>query len=674
MAGGAVRQPDMRASAIDLQQMLRPVASMRTGVFQLPPDIDDFTGREDDLRAVQSGLEPATDHVDVIVSAIAGRAGVGKTALATKLAHQLQPRFPDGQLYVNLRGSEVERLAPADVLGEFLLELGVARAAIPERIEQRASRYRAQLAKQRVLVVLDNAADEAQVRPLLPRSPNSAALITSRARLAKLRGARSITLDVLDPDQAVELLARVVGERRVAAQPEAARRIVELCGYLPLAIRIAGARLAARGQWPLTKLANRLADEHDLLAEFRLRDVEVRASFTLTYQALAEDERRAFRYLSLLKAPEFTAWVAAALLDTELDQARELVQRLVRSEVVEVARQGSTSETRYRFHDVLRAFARERLWNEDGATAQEAALERTLDAYLDLTRYVATLLEPGDRRPSFVGWPQRVFSMDAGRIADDPSAWFADERLNLISAVEQAYENGLLKVTWELAGTLTYFFKLRSHWTHWQRTQELALRAARRVANDQAMASALRSLGDVYSQRGRFDKAIREFTQCLVLFRSLGDRRGEAWTLVGLANAHREQGALGEAMTEFEQGLRLFRSLGDPQGEAWTLEGLGVLHRNRGEFSKATECFAQGLDLARAAGDRREQAYCLVNLAIVHRERGQFDPALTWYDQARPIFRQLGDNHGEAFVLLNIAHIQREQRRFEESRASLRRA
>jgi hypothetical protein len=171
MPGGAVRQPDMRASAIDLQQMLRPVASMRTGVFQLPPDIDDFTGREDDLRAVQSGLEPATDHVDVIVSAIAGRAGVGKTALATKLAHQLQPRFPDGQLYVNLRGSEVERLAPADVLGEFLLELGVARAAIPERIEQRASRYRAQLAKQRVLVVLDNAADEAQVRPPAPTQP-----------------------------------------------------------------------------------------------------------------------------------------------------------------------------------------------------------------------------------------------------------------------------------------------------------------------------------------------------------------------------------------------------------------------------------------------------------------------------------------------------------------------
>lgn len=644
---------------------------MRTGMFQLPPDIDDFTGREDDLRAARSGLERSTDHAPAVVSAIAGRAGVGKTALATKLAHQLQPRFPDGQLYVNLRGSEVERLAPTDVLGEFLLELGVARAAIPERLEQRASRYRAQLAKQRVLVVLDNAADEAQVRPLLPRSPSSAALITSRARLTKLRGVRSITLDVLDRDQAVELLARVVGAKRVAAEPEAARRIVELCGYLPLAIRIAGARVAARGPWPLAELADRLADEHDLLAEFRLGDVEVRASFTLTYQALAEDEGRAFRYLSLLKAPEFTAWVAAALLDTEPDQARELVERLVKAEVVEVARQGSTSETRYRFHDVLRAFARERLWNEDTAAAQEAALERTLDAYLDLTRYVATLLEPGHRRPSLTGWPHRVFSMDAGRIADDPSAWFADERLNLITAVEQAYENGLLKVTWELAGALTYFFKLRSHWTYWQRTQELALRAARRVANDQAMASALRSLGDVYSQRGRFDRAIREFNQCLVLFRSLGDRRGEAWTLVGLANAHREQGALDEAMTEFEQGLGLFRSLGDPQGEAWTLEGLGVLHRNRGEFPKATRCFDRGLELARAAGDRREQAYCLVNLAIVHRDQGQFDPALVWYDQARPIFRQLGDNHGEAFVLLNIAHIQREQRRFEESRASL---
>ena len=671
MAGDVARQPDRMASAIDLQQMLRPVSSMRTGVFQLPPDIDDFTGREDDLRAVQRGLEHSTDPDGVIVSAIAGRAGIGKTALATKVAHQLRPQFPDGQLYVNLRGSEVERLAPTDVLGEFLLELGVARAAIPERLDQRASRYRAQLAKQRVLVVLDNAADEAQVRPLLPRSRSSAALITSRARLAKLRGARSIMLDVLDRVQAVELLSRVVGAKRVAAEPEAAGRIVELCGYLPLAVRIAGARLAARGQWPLAELANRLADEHDHLAELRLRDVEVRASFTLTYQALAEKECRAFRFLSLLKAPEFTTWVAAALLHTELGEARELVERLVQAEVVEVARQDPTGEKRYRFHDVLRAFARERLWNEDTAAAQEAALERALDAYLELTRYVATLLEPGDRRPRLVGWPQRVFAMDAGRIANDPSAWFAAERVNLISAVEQAYENDLLKVTWELAGCLTYYFKLRSHWTHWQRTQELGLRAARRVANDGAAASALRSLGDVHAQRGRFDKAIHEFDQGLILFRSLEDRRGEAWTLVGLGNAHREQGSLDEAMTEFEQGLGLFRSLGDPQGEAWALEGLGVMHRNRGEFSKARGCFERGLALARVAGDRREQAYCLVNLAIVHRDQGQFDPALVWYDQAQPIFRQLGDNHGEAFVLLNIGHIQREQRRFEEARASL---
>jgi tetratricopeptide (TPR) repeat protein len=463
----------------------------------------------------------------------------------------------------------------------------------------------------------------------------------------------------------------VVGEKRVAAEPRAAQRIVELCGYLPLAVRIAGARLAARGQWPLAELARRLADEHDLLAELRLRDVEVRASFTLTYQALAEDESRAFRFLSLLKAPEFTAWVAAALLDTEVDEARGLIGRLVQAEVIEVARQDPSGETRYRFHDVLRAFARERLWNEESGLAQEAALERTLDAYLDLTSYVATLLEPGDRRPSAAGWPQRVFSTDAGRIANDPSAWFAAERVNLISAVEQAYENGLLRVTWQLAANLSYFFKLRSHWTNWQRTQELALRAARRVANDPVTAGALRSLGDVDCHRGRFDRAVHEYSQCLALFRSLGDRRGEAWTLVGLGNAHREQGSLESATAEFGQGLERFRSLGDSQGEAWALEGIGVIHRNRGEFHSASQCFGQGLALAQLAGDRREQAYCLMNLAIVHRDQGQFEEALDRYDQARPLFRELGDNHGEAFVLLNIGHLQREQRRFEEAGASL---
>lgn len=667
----AVASPSVDGD-IDIQQI---PPSVRTGMFRLPPDVYDFTGRDDALRTIRDLLEPSDDQATaVVVSAIAGQAGVGKTAFVTRVAHQLRPAFPDGQLYVNLRGPDGQLLQPGDVLAELLMELGVARAAIPERLDQRAARYRAQLADRRILVVLDSAGEEAQVRPLLPDAPGSAVLITSRALLGGLAATHAMVLDVLPRDQAVELLAKVVGADRVAAEPEAARTIVELCGYLPLAVRIAGAKLDAGGRAPLAEFARRLAGEHGRLAEFKLRDLEVRASFALSFEDLGEDERRIFRLLGLLKAPDFSVWVATALLDVDLTEAEELIGRLIDAEVLEVAQTAQETpngQVRYRFHDLLRILARERLWAEESPEAQESMLHRTLGAYLGLAARANERLEPGTGEADAATWPALRLSGLVERIEDDPAAWFTAERIGLIAAVVQAYDNGLWKTTWELARSLTYFFKLQTHWTDWQLTQQLALRAARRARDRHATANALRSLGDVHAQLGRFTRAVGELEQALALFETLGDGGGEARTLVNLGNAYREQGVFDEAIARFDRALHRFRTLGDRLGEAWTLEGLGVVLRQQGRLDDGTACFEQALMLFQQVGDRRGEAYCLVDLGTVHRDKGQAQAALHWLDQAQPIFRDLDDRHGETNVLLEKGHMLREQGSFEEARALL---
>lgn len=647
---------------------------MRTGLYQLPPDIEDFTGRDDAMRALQGLFETAGDHSsNVVVSSIAGRAGVGKTALATRVAHTLRPSFPDGQLYVNLRGAEAKHMESAEVLGELLHELGVARGAIRDELGERTQQYRDQLANRRILVVLDNAAEAAQVRPLLPDSPGSAALITSRAQLDELgEPTHEIVLDVLEEDQAIELLAKVVGPERVVAEPEAARMIVELCNYLPLAVRIAGAQLPATGDAPLAVLADRLAGEHGRLSELRIRDLEVRASFALNYRGFQEDERRTFRLLGLLRAPDFSAWVATALLDVEQAEADRLIGNLVSAEVLEVARQTPSGQVRYRFHDLLRVFARERMWAEEVEEAQEAALRRVLAAYLALARYATELLEPqGAEEAGAAGRPAERFSSVVGRIEADPAIWFEDERLGLIAAVEHASENDLRELTWELARTLTYFFKLRTHWTDWQHTQQLALRAARRAQDRPATANTLRSLGDVSAQLLRFQAAISHFEQALSLFRQLRDRRGEAWTRVGLGNAYSDLRLYEQALAHFEPGLALFGALNDRRGLGWAFEGSAVVYRNQGNLDESLACFNQSLALFREVEDRRGEAYCLHNLGLIHRDQGQFQTALDWFDQAQPIFGELEDRQGETFILLNKGHMLREEGRYGEALACL---
>lgn len=650
-------------------------AGLRRGPCELPPDVDDFTGREAAVAEVQRLLE-AERATAIVISAITGKAGVGKTALAVHVAHRLRPRFADGQLYVNLRGAEAQLLDPADVLAGFLRALGVEGAVIAEGLEERVHQYRSRLADRRVLVVLDNAASEAQVRPLLPASPGCAALVTSRARLSGLEAAHLMTLDVLKADQAVVLLAKLAGPDRVAAEPEAAAAIVRLCGWLPLAVRIAGARLAGRPHWPLALLAERLANERRRLDELAAGDLEVRASVALSYHGRDRQEQRLFRRLGVLAPPSFPAWVAGALLQVELAEAEGLLEGLVDAQLVEAAGQDQAGQLRYRLHDLLRIFARERLHEEEPALERGAALERLLDAYLDLAARADAVLEPSGLG-HYGGGPA------GGRQADHPAmttvdrhplSWFEAERSSLVAAVQQAGDAGLWELAWRLADALGSFFQLRARWDDWQQTHTLALIAARRAGDHDGEGRILASLGDLHGARHREDDAVRCLRQSAAVFRKTGNRMGELQSLLALGNLDLLHGRFDDAAARFQQDLAEIRQIGWHSGEALALSHLSEIHRQQGRLDPAIAYAEQSLALMRAIGDRSWQAPILRRLALAQGLLGRFEEAIAFLNQSLALAQSTGDRYGEAYILQGFGEVHRWQGLLDKAAACLERS
>jgi hypothetical protein len=391
----------------------------------LPPDVADFTGRDAAAARLRRLLTGAGGSTAVPLAVLAGAAGTGKTALAVHLAHRLRDRFPDGQLFVDLHGTGPVEAAPADVLARFLRALGVAAADLPGRLEERVELYRALLADRRVLVVLDDAAGHGQVRPLLPGGPGCAVLVTCRRGLTGL-GTDLTRLDVLDRPAALELLGRIAGPGRVAAEPDAAAELVELCGRLPLAIRIAGGRLARRPHRRLSWLAERLADDRGRLDELALGDLAVRPRLADGYHRLDGANRRLLRRLALLDGLEFSPWVAAALLDVPTGTGEELLERLVEEQFVEVAGRHTTGQLRYRLPELVRAYARERASAEEPAADADAARNRVLTGCLALSPVgppTAAATRAGSRRAARLATARPAVPIGAGEPAALDSGW-----------------------------------------------------------------------------------------------------------------------------------------------------------------------------------------------------------------------------------------------------------
>ena len=553
---------------------------------QLPPDVADFTGRELALEWLHARMRARErGSTAVVITAAVGKAGVGKTTLAVHAAHQMRTLFPDGQLYVNLRGVEAQALDPFDVLGRFLRALGVEGHSIPDDVDERVDLYRSLMADRHALVLLDNAADEAQVRPLLPAGAGTAVLVTSRTRLTGLAGAEVIDLEVLPPEQAVELLGKIAGEDRIAREPAAAQVLAALCGYLPLALRIAGARLAAKPHWRLQRLAHRLAEQQRRLDELTAGDLEVRASVGLSYHGLGETEQRAFRLLGLLEVPDFASWMLAALLDVSALEAEQVADHLADAQLLDPIGDDATGQLRYRFHDLVRLYARERLAAEETSATRQAALERTLQIYFG--RAQATVGQLRLRPPELPGATAPTFPPDAHGELAASYQWLATEHTGLALSLDQAWREGLGGLGQALTRLLADFFEVYACWDEWERTHEVALRAARRAGDRHAEASLLRGLGDLRRFQHRLPEAVEFFTGSNVIFRELGDTGGEVDSLTGLARTYRRQDRLAEAASCFEDCLGLCRGLADPDREAKAMLFFAKVRRQQGRFEDA---------------------------------------------------------------------------------------
>ncbi|MEV4746656.1 tetratricopeptide repeat protein [Streptosporangium sp. NPDC049248] len=688
-----------------IHQHLDQPFTITAGLYQLPADLADFTGREEALETLRSWLAGAEDTV--VLSAISGMGGVGKTTLAIRLAHRLRDLFPDGQLYVNLRGAEAESLDPSDVLAGFLRAFGVQGPAIPPGTAERAAFYRGLLDGRRVLVVLDNAASAAQLRPLLPGMPGCAALITSRQRLPTLEGARGFDLDVLTHEAALELLRKIVGPVRVDAEAEAAERLVRLCGHLPLAVRITGARLAVRPHWRLARMLIRLENEHHRLEELKVGDLSVRASFSLSYAALTEEEQSAFRLLGLVRAPDFAPWVLAAALDSDLAVAEELIERLADVQLLEAVGEDAVGQLRFRFHDLLRSFAQERL--RDHGSADEA-MERVLGGYLALSKRALHLMSPNSKRDALAPrarlWLPRDLDADL-LVGPRPMDWFVTEEAGIVAAVGQAYEHRLWDLTWELADPLHYHFRVLARWAEWVATHELALEAARLAGNRRGEACILRNLGNVYRDqgrparaiacyeaglaiatdldstllsafmlngmgevcldRGRMVEAAAYFERALPAWAGIDDLTGVAYTHTHLAMSYLQLGRLDEALAQAERSLVMQREFHDRSGESYALTAIGDVQRVRGRAEAAAGLYGQVLEIAREQGAKLSESDALIRLGWAHRDRGEVGEAEAAFARALPPYIEYGHRRGEAEATAGLGAVAADAGRFAEA-------
>ncbi|MCG8926419.1 BTAD domain-containing putative transcriptional regulator [Lentzea sp. CC55] len=613
-----------------------PSPAALTAHRQLPMDIAEFTGRESELRQLCAPGPQTT----VVISAIEGMAGVGKTKLAVRAAHQLVRRYPDVQLWADLHGFDADELPadPSAVLESFLRLLGVSGAQIPESLEERAALYRDRLAGKRALVLLDNAAGEDQVLPLLPGGATCMVLITSRRTLLRLDGVRSLFLDVFTAAEALALLSRIAGEDRVQADREAAERIAELCGHLPIAVALAAKRLARRPQWTMRDLLTQLERGGGLGA---------RGVFDLSYQALPENQRRLFRLLGLHPGEDVTAESAAALAGLTAFEAGDLLETLLDEHLLQQHTPG-----RYSLHDLLRAYAAEQVAAAEPPPARALARRRVLDWYVNTAWRSAQRLNP--QRKLEIAAPDPAVHPRSFADRDAALLWCDTERANLVAAVREAAEHDLPEHSWSLAQCLWDFFNLRKHWADWIDTHGIALAAARSVGDRAAEGRMLITLGIALREVRRHDEAIEHTQRALAIFRATGDRSRQEPALNNLGIAYMVQGRVDEALACYEQSAEIARELGNAHTEAVLLNNIGLLHADAGRFDVALARYLRALEIRQEIKDPYSEAILLNNIGEAHRGLLDFAGAASVVDRALEVFREIGDLYGQAESLDNL--------------------
>ncbi|MEU4177025.1 BTAD domain-containing putative transcriptional regulator [Streptomyces sp. NPDC026589] len=606
-----------------------------TGARMLPPALGDFSGQRAELAEIDARLRAhrAADEPAATVT-ISGPGGVGKTALAVQASHRLRSAYPDGQLFAALDGARTQRVSPATVLGRFLRALGVPATAVPDDPEERTDLYRGMLAERRILVVLDDAFDEEQLAPLLPTSGTCGVIATGRVRLAGLGGAHRVELREMSEADSLAML-RGTGGRLASAAPAELSDLVRLCARLPLALRIAGALLVSRPHWRPADLVARLADEQHRLDALRYRDLEVRASFGLSYKGLRPGARRLFRLLGLLEAPDFPLWAAAAALDTGLPAAQELLDELVDVHLLDVT--GTPNgQARYGFHDLIRAYARERAEAEEPVAARSGAVVRVLSALLAFT-------DIADR--DHMG--QNMFQRDADRWQPalveaslppsvPPMPLLDAERVPLVAGVRQAAELGRDELCWELAVGGHALFETERYFDDWQECYETAMGLARAAGNLRGRARLLISMAGLLYTRRRYGPAEESNTEAMELFERIGDQRGYLEALSNAPFFLVPNSRLTEAITAGREAFERLDAGGQPAAALHAYSQVGLAHLQAGRPERAAAVLTEIIDGARKQGIR----------TLIARDTywlGQAQLALGRTAEAEEAFTELGE-------------------------------
>jgi tetratricopeptide (TPR) repeat protein/transcriptional regulator with XRE-family HTH domain len=645
------------AHTSDTERPLSPAPAMTLLIpRQLPAPAPQFVGRESELTSLTRLLErTAGGQYTMVISAIGGTAGVGKTALAIRWAHSVAGSFPDGQLFLNLRGYDADQPVPAtDALAAFLRALGMPGQDIPVDAEERAGIYRSLLAGRRMLIVLDNVSREDQVRLLLPGTPSCAVLVTSRNALRGLvarDGATRLELDLLPMSGAVDLLRELIGER-VDAEKDAAGTLAAQCCRLPLALRVAAELASARPGAPLAELTEELADLQHRLDQLDAGGdprTAVRAVFSWSYGTLDSDAARFFRLAGLHPGPDLDDYAAAALSQASLHDARRLLDQLTRASLMQ-----RTGPGRYGMHDLLRAYARELAADE---AARQAALTTLFDYYLHTAATAMDVLYPAEteQRP-------RVSSpaSPVPPLVDEATAlaWLDAERNNLVIVAGYAADNeGWHDYAIRLAATLYRYLDAFVHYAEAIALLSSARRAARRAGDVAAEARSLISLAAIDHRFEQYGQATRYLRQALALCRAAGDRAGEARALGNLGLIDLNQGRYRQAARRLRQVLAWFRETGDRSSEARALGNLAFIDVNQGRYRQAERRLRQALALFRAAGDRGGEAETLSTLGIVALRQGNYEVAASHLQQALVGWRDVGFRLGEAEALIHLGAV-----------------
>jgi len=649
---------------------------------QLPADIGDFTGREVQVQHLCDMLTGGTAVASpgaFPIAFVAGAGGLGKTTLAIHAAHGIRDHFPDGQLYVDLLGATAQPLRPGDVLARFLRNLGVDGDRVPAGDEERAALYRTLLTGRRVLIVLDNARDTAQVRPLLPGSASCSVLVTTRNRTADLASTRFFDLDVLEDDEALALFTRILGDERALAEPEATAQVLEACAGLPLAIRICAARLAARSHWPIASMARRLQDQRRRLDELKVGDLAVRASFQVSYDSLQPPggqpagqahPARVFRLLGLWQGPSVSLPAVTALAgvaDHDGDKVEDALEGLVDAHLLDSPVPGW-----YRFHDLLRAYATERANAEETEQDRAAAVRLLLRWYLHTADGAAHTVAPHRTHiPLAAGAGPAVGDARMLRFgsSEEALAWYESERANIVAATRQAAQAGLHDIAWRLPAGLFPVFSRRDNWSDVIATHRVAVESAMLAGTRPGEGWVRNNLGFALG-RVWDSEAIDHLHQALAIRRELGDRSGEAQTALSIGEWYFKMGGGPATATQaYQAALEAARQADRPSLITAALSNLGEMYLELGRLEEAADCFRQVRDVS-TDPTAYGQAYALHNLGRIYVELGRLKEAIASLRQALPMHERTGDLSGIATTYRYLGQAYQAAGEFQSARES----